>query len=253
MEQWWSERAVPVTHAVEALLDEMEGRAHVADGPDARRAIEDVLPLSTGLMVLDRVLGGGVRRGRVVVVEAEIPAQANALICSVARGLDHRTLFDSVHAITETVGWLLAGATGIPAVAVAAEHLSSSEWEAIAGEIRRLVDQNLLISATGTVGGLEAVVAASGVDVVLVDQAGRFGPTHQVLPGLCELASTRNVAVVATSGPQGELPDWVDLGMTRVGMHGYELGGRASLVRFDPEELLSVAHVEVDCLSGVIT
>ena len=50
--------------------------------------------MSTGVLAVDRFLGGGVHRGTLTLIEADISAQGNALLCTVARRIPHPCLLD---------------------------------------------------------------------------------------------------------------------------------------------------------------
>ena len=184
-------------------------------------------------------------------VEADIAAQARALLCTIARHIPHRTLIDG-HTVSETAAWLLAGSAGVPEVLLATGQMFDDDWQRVIEGLERLRDRELLVSSTGAPAALRAVAEAGEADVVLVHDAARFGHPTQVLPALSAVACDLDLALVVSSVPIGELPERVLPGVTRVGMHGFDLGGRASLVRPDPDDLLSVEQLDVDCLSGKV-
>lgn len=250
-DDWWGiDRSVPIVHALDALLDQMERRLEASSSEHV--AFErDLLPMSTGVMALDRVLGGGVHRGTLTVVEADIAAQANALLYTVARHLPHPRLLDG-RTFFAAVAWLMAGSADVAEVSVSDASLSSREWERVAAGLKDLLDQDLLVSSTGSLRALASVATASGADVLLVDEADRFGRPIEVVTKLAMLAASSGLAVIATTGTLGELPDWALDGVTRVSMHGYNLGGNAALLRPDADELLATAQVQVECLSGIV-
>lgn len=248
---WWgAERAVPIVHALDALLDWMEHRIEDKE-PEAVSIAADLLPLSTGLLPLDLVLGGGVRRGSVTIIEADIDAQASALLNTVARQTPHRCLVEG-RRFLEVVAGLLAGSAGVPEVSFTDGCMSASEWSSVVSGLRQLRGRDVLVSSTGSLTALAEVAMSAGVDVVVVHDAGRFGRPVDFVPNLSELASRSRVAVLTSANPMGDLPDWATDGSTRLGMHGFDLGGRASLVRPDPDELLAVAQVDVECLRGIV-
>lgn len=250
---WWSaERAVPIHDAVDQVLDALERRVDRDDTAwDLARA-DLAPPLSTGVGPFDVVLGGGVRPGTVTVVEADVLAQGQALLYSVARSISHRTLIDGQDVLT-TAAWLLAGSAGLPGISVIQGCLSEREWRAFADGISPLANQDLAITSTGSIGALEAVTRSSGPEVLLVGDTERFGAPGELLRRLLELALDRRVAVIAVMGCLDDGQEWALDGIGRVTMQGYDFGGRASLVRPDPLTMLAVAQVEVQCLSGVVT
>lgn len=245
---WRAGRAVPLEHALDILVDHME---HQLGGPQAGEPAADVLPLSTGLLPLDRVLGGGIWRGTVVVIEADILAQGRALLATVARSNPYRCLFDG-RRFLETVAWLLAGSARVPEVGIADVCMSKREWDAVVQGLGNLRRRDVLVSSTGSLGVLAGVADSSDAEVVLVHEADRFGPPIEFVPKLARMASTSGTAVLASTQAMGDLPDWALEGVVRLGMHGFDLGGRASLVRSDPYDMLVVAQVDVECLSGVV-
>lgn len=250
-DDWWGgDRSVAITHALDGLLDQLERRLHTPSCAGLEYE-DDLLPMSTGIVALDRVLGGGLRKGTLTVVEADIAAQSNALLCSIARKVPNPCLFDGED-FWATVSWLLAGSSGLPEVSVSEAQLSEPEWDSLAAGLAELSRQDLRISSTGSLRALAGVAVASDVDVVLVDDADRFGPPLEFLPKLAMLAASSGLAVVATTGILGELPDWALRDVALVSMHGFNFGGTAALFRPDPDEMLLTVQVEVECLSGVV-
>ncbi|MCC5954315.1 MAG: hypothetical protein JJU45_19675, partial [Acidimicrobiia bacterium] len=64
---------------------------------------------------------------------------------------------------------------------------------------------------------------------------------------------TAGVAVVTTLGVMDDVPGWALEGVQRVTLCAHGLGGRAALVRPDDDDLLAVAQVDVECLTGTVT
>jgi hypothetical protein len=250
-EAWWgTDRALPIVHALDALLDQMERRLE-DDEPEAVGIPADLLPLSTGLLPLDRVLGGGIWRGTVTFVEADIEAQGAALLNTVARHVPHRCLLDGRRFFALVAG-LLAGSAGVPQVSVTDACLSEREWASVVSGLEQLRGRDVLVCSTGSLAALANVARSTEADVLLVHDPGRFGRPIEFVPELAKVASSGRVAVLASASPMGDLPEWATDGVTRLGMHGFDLGGRASLVRPDPDELLAVAQIDVECLRGIV-
>lgn len=250
-EVWWGAgRAVPIVHALDALLDQMEHRLE-GEEPEAVDLPADLLPLSTGLLPLDRVLGGGVWRGTATLVEADIEAQGAALLNTVARRVPHRCLLDGRRFFAVVAG-LLAGSAGVPQVSVTDACLSEREWTSVVSGLEQLRGRDVFVCSTGSLAALANVARSTEADVLLVHDPGRFGRPIEFVPRLAKLASSGRVAVLATASPMGDLPEWTIDGVTRLGMHGFDLGGRASLVRPDPDELLAVTQIDVECLRGIV-
>ena len=105
---WRTERALPIADALDALLSRLES---VAEQPESRapqrreRGPDPGLPLATGILGIDRALGGGLRQKHLTLVEAELPAQAHALLWSIARSVPHPTVVD-VDSPLGAVAWI---------------------------------------------------------------------------------------------------------------------------------------------------
>jgi hypothetical protein len=250
LQRWHDRRAVPIVHAIDAVLEHMVERA---EGPVADRAelAEWELPLSTGIDAVDRVLAGGVHRGTVALLEVDLPAQAAALAFTVARRAPHRRMLD-VEDVTDATEWLMAGAAGVPRVHIGMHDLSRRDWDAVSLGLDALGGQELSVSSTGSLASLEAVVMASCADVVVVHRAERFGSPSRFLTGLAAAAIATDCAVVATTDPLGEVPEWALENVTRLAVVDFELGGRACVARPDREALLAIAHLQVECLTGAV-
>lgn len=248
---WWgTERAVPIVHALDALFEQMD-RQLGGEPPEVVWLAGYLMPLNTGLLPLDSVLGGGIGRGTVALVEADIKAQGEALLNTVARNAPHRCLVDG-HDFFALVAGLLAGAAGVPRVNVTDARLSEDEWASVRSGLEQLRDMDVLVSSAGSISALSEIAVATDVDILVIHDLDRFGPPIYLVPELAELAIVCGAAVLASTGPLGDLGDWATDGVVQVGMYGFGLGGQASLVRPDPDDLLAVAQVEVECLHGTV-
>jgi hypothetical protein len=247
-QRWHDRRAVPIVHAIDAVLHQIVERH--SDMHRADLAAQE-LPLSTGITALDRVLAGGVRRGTVALLEVDLPAQAAALAYTVARRAPHRRMLE-VDDVIEATEWLMAGAAGVPRVHIELQQLSEGDWRAIGDGLDVLGDQELSVSSTGSLSSLESVMMANGTDLLVVHSAERFGTPAQFLTGLAAAAIATDSAVVATTDPLGEVPGWALEHVTRLAVVGFELGGRACVVRPDHEALLAVAQLRVECLTAAV-
>jgi hypothetical protein len=241
---------MPIVHAVDAVLEHIIERAEGPSRDPADRA-EEELPLSTGILALDRVLAGGLRRGTVALLEVDLPAQAAAVAYTIARRAPHRRMLE-VCDVLEATEWLMAGAAGVPRVHIRLQQLSEGDWRAIGDGLEVLDGQELSVSSTGSLAALESVTMANGADLLVVHGAERFGTPVQLLTGLAAVAIASDSAVVATVGPLGELPGWALEHVTRLAVVGFELGARACVARPDPEALLEVAQLRVQCLTGAV-
>lgn len=245
--EWRPERAVPVADALESLLDHLE----ILYEDESVGLPRDPLPMSTGLPAMDRVLGGGAHLGTVVLLEANIAAQANALVCSIARHIECRTVLDAP-SIMDAVRWILAGEADVPAVLLATGQMSEADWMSIVIALRPLAEKNLSFSSVQSLRGIANVAATNDVAMLLVRDADRLGPAIKVVPELARIAALRSVAIVASIAPFGDLPDWALAGVARVGVHTFNCGGKATLLRPDKVDLLSVAQVGIELLTGIV-
>jgi hypothetical protein len=201
--------------------------------------------------VLDRLFGGGLRRDEVMVVEADNRAQARALLSTIARMAMARRLLDGPD-FSETTALLMAGAAAIPVVGVRTATMSQREWDAAVAALPHLCDQELLVSSSGTLPALARTANAADVDLLVVADADRFGAPIEVIPSLSRMASSGGFAVIATLDRLGDLPGWAMEAVSAVSMLSYELAGRAVLTRADRDDLLAVARLRVECLSGTV-
>ncbi len=100
-------------------------------------------------MALDRVLGGGLQRGTVTIVEADIAAQGAALLNTVARRVPHRCLIDGYQFYAVVAG-IVAGSAGVPQVNLNEACLTDLEWASVASGMGKLLGQDLMVCSTGS-------------------------------------------------------------------------------------------------------
>ncbi|MEO6988972.1 MAG: hypothetical protein ABI239_10050 [Aquihabitans sp.] len=238
----------PITEALDFLLDELEGLL------DDRLPMPppDPFPISTGVDVLDDAFGGGLRIGMVTLIDGDLPAQAELVLGLIARRIDHRVLLDTPSVVQATTR-LLSAFAGVPAAFVRKGHIDAGQWEKLVEAMPKLGHRDLVLSAAGSLMEIETAAAEQRPLVVLVQDLCRFGPPAEVVMELGEMAARRGVAVVATGIGIGELPRWSTDRTDSVGMYASKLGSRVSLLRPDPDDLLTCAHLDVDCITGVVT
>lgn len=238
----------PIDDAIEFLLDELETRFpdHVSTMPP------DPFPLSTGVDALDRAFGGGVRIGMVTLIDGDLPAQAEIVLGLIARRAEHRVLLDTPSVVRATAR-LLSAIADVPATFAWSGNLDAGQWERFAEAIPTLGHRDLVMSAAGSLAELEQAAVEQRPLVVLVQELSRFGAPAEVVEELGEMAARLGVAVVTTGIGIGELPSSSTDRTDSVGMYASKLGGRVSLLRPDPDDLLTCAHLDVDCITGVVS
>ena len=239
--------ATAITDALGRFLDELEYRLEQRPANDPM----DPFPLGTGVAALDRAFGGGLRIGSVTLLDADLDAQATAVVSTIARRTDHRVLLDT-SSVVRAAGRVLAAQADVAAALVWNGQLSDADWDDISVAVGVLAARNLLLSAAGSLGELERIASGSGSVVVLVDGLTRYGPPATVLQELGWLAARASVAVVATSSRIGDLPDWATGRVNHVHMCASMLGARTALIRTDPVDLLRITHLDLDCITGAI-
>lgn len=237
-----------IRDAIDLLLDDLETRFvdHAPVIPP------DPFPISTGVDALDRAFGGGVRIGMVTLIDADLPAQAEIVLGLIARRIEHRVLLDTP-SVPRATARLLAAMAHLPATLVWRGVIDPGQWEDITKVIPELDQRDLVMSATGSLSELERAALEQQPLVVLVQDLIRFGHPAEVVNELGDIAARRGVAIVATAIGIGDLPPHATDRTDSVGMYASKLGGRASLLRLDPDELLTCAQLDVDCITGVVT
>lgn len=246
---WRPERAVPITDVIETFLDGLE-RAYSV-GARVTPA-DEFLPLSTGVVALDRVCGGGLRRGTVTLVEGPIEAQGRALLFTVARSTTMATLL-AVDRLAESTPWLLAGVSGVPATLIQSGNLEETDWRYMVAAVDKLRRVPLEVAEVWSVSGLTHVVANSQTAVVLVDNPERYGLLVDVVHELLALARTYDAALLVSAATTGGLADWHVPGVTRVVLVPQALGSRALLLAVGGEEGLAAAPIHVALLSASVS
>jgi hypothetical protein len=245
---WRPDRGIPLSDALAELLDDLDRRTPASGS----KMPIDPLPFSSGVDALDEVLEGGLRRGVVTVIEARLPAAGAALAYTIARAVDEPALLVAAE-VLEATGWLVAGASGVPAVSVFSGSLTEIEWAAVARAVAELAHRPVSVSDVRSLSALDHVLFSEGrPPALLILEPTRFGPIESVVPRLSELADRHAVAVCTFSGPVEELPPLIERDVRRVWVADSELGSRATLVSADDELLLRSAAVTVDGLRGVV-
>lgn len=243
------QRVVSAHHALDQLLDHLET---ALENWDCGSGAGDARRIGTGIDALDRLLGGGVRRGEVVAVTPRLQGHGRALITTIARKAPTRRLFDCDE-IIEGAKWALVSAANVPEVLLTQSRLSELQWQQIAGSISALSDQDLFFSSTGALWALEMSAQEAEADLVLIDRLDRFGEDDRLgsqeraLERIASMTARTGLGVVVIAGEidlQRIHSDEIRL----VTMTSYQMGGRASLVRTDPERLLAIEHIKVDSL-----
>ena len=250
--KWDSGSAVPINDALEAFLDELE-RHYSETRIDRLENGEQrpLVPMSTGIRSLDQALGGGLRPGRLTLVEADIEAQANALLCTVTHRTPEPVLLDGPRFL-ENVVWLLASVGSIPEVVMSTLELREADWPKLAQASAELADRNIFVCSAESLDDLRHSVVLSTAAVLVVRDADRFGPPSTVVPALAELAEWSEVAIVASTADPEELPGHAYRDVDRISMLGFNLGGNAALLRVDPYDMVTGTRIQVECLSGTI-
>ncbi len=244
---WRPEQAVTIADAIEGLLDELEHRFE----EEGVELPPDPLPLGTGLIALDKVLGGGLHLGTLTLVDAALPAQGRALLCAVAKRMDMPILV-AASSILEATSWLLASSAQVPAALIRNGQLSADDWQLINQALPTVARRSLSLTEAATLKALDHVVGMGQHPVVLVEDVHRFGSSTEVVAALGHLAATTGAAILATATDLDLLQDWAADEATQIAMVPHGLGSRAALIGLDGLDGLTVAQIEVACLVGDI-
>ncbi|MCD9625248.1 DnaB-like helicase C-terminal domain-containing protein [Rhabdothermincola salaria] len=241
------QRVVSAALALDRWLDRLDQRW---SAPPPLAGVIDPEPVATGVVPLDAVLDGGVQRGEVTVVLADLVAQAGALALSAATSTEAPCLVASPEPIEVLTARLLASQAEVAAVAVADGAMSEAEWETVAAAVGMMSASALSVSDVGSLTALARVVSSADVDLVVVVDAERYGPPSDVVAALGRLSRTAGVAVLAAlADPGGELSGG---GGRMVQMHSFRLGGAATLVHAPPGSFPTAAQATVSLVAGCV-
>lgn len=237
---------VHIAQALESLLNLVDQQCRSSDDPTDRGAI---LPLSTGRLYLDRLLGGGIRPATVTLFEADTAEVARPLLIDIARHARHRTLM-AVHRLHWETALIWSAAARVEHQRFARGSLDDHDWAELTAAIAELADRDLWVTETIAHSALRDGITRHGVEVLLVDDVSRLAHPTRALAWLVGIAVELGVAVVATSTNLAldELRGGDRL--VRVGV--YDESGRATLVRADPIDMVRVEDVFVQASTGLV-
>src|SRR5690606_35897699 len=122
----------------------------------------------------------------------------------------------AVDDVRQATRWLLAGAAGVPAELIRAEHLSSEDWDAIAANIEALAHRDLSVTDAPTIAGIGHLIEQNSPDVVIVEDLDRLGPVAETLESLVWLARSTGVAMLTAVDEFPNLYGWTRDGIVRV-------------------------------------
>lgn len=240
------EEPVHVAQALESLVELMYEQCRSGGEPST---FDGILPLSTGRLYLDRLLGGGIRPATVTLFEADTADAARPLLIDIAGHTEYCTLLAARRLHWETIG-LWGAAARVSKQRIARGTLEESDWSELNSVIGELADRDLWITETISPAALRSGVSQHGVKVLAVDDISRLSHPCRALASLVAIAVELGVAVVATSAHL-ELEDLRGGDqLVRVGVHRDR--GRSTLVRPDPIDMLRVEDVLVDHSTGLV-
>lgn len=174
---------------------------------------------STGLIGLDRMLGGGIRRKQLTLISGTSQSGMTTMLDTIVRSVvfDHdipAMLVDCETQITEHAKRLMSAITGVDLIKIQQGKLTETERSQVAGALDATREAPFGFAKERTVDGVRAaLVRAEARPQVLLIDGMRFldfdedtNPLHDswVLQDLKQLAMTLNVAVVVTHPLSGD-------------------------------------------------
>lgn len=241
---WWrTDTAIMLHDSIDRLLDDVE---LVIDRQEGPVAAEPEL-IATGVAALD-VHHGGVRRGRVTFVEADLPSQADALVCTLARTIELPTLL-AVPVVQDATTWIVAGEARVPATLIPRVYVSEQEWRRIAQAIGRLGSRDIWLTEANTIDCVAHLCDLRQTKVLVIRSLKRFGHIDAARD-LAGFAYDRGIAILVVNESTPDVPESDLLGIHRLYQFASQLGSKATLISTSSENLLNVSHATVDLLTA---
>lgn len=237
---------VDIASALEQLLNLIEQRS---EPDEPLLAAERILPLSTGRVYMDRLLGGGLRPRTVTVLEADTADLARPLLIDVAVHSDAPTLL-AAHGLLWETALMWGAAARVSKRDFASGTLDETTLSRLNEVIGGLAERRLWVTETVRLEALRAGVRDHGIEILLFDDLGRLEHPSRALSWLVALAVECEVAVVATS--KSLAPDDLRGGEQLVRVVVAHAEGRSTLVRADGLDMLRIEDVLVDHASGLV-
>lgn len=199
-----------VSEIMSRYIEDLDARIH-GEKPKAGMA--------TGLTDLDKILNGGLHRGKLYIVGAR-PAMgktalAMTIACNMAKAGRSALVLSMEMPDTEVIERAIGvwGEVSGTDLSMACGDLSDSQWKAvtkaatIAGEANLYIDDEPALSLLDVTTKARAVKRKRGLDILVVDylqlmtgpEQRRIEQIENITKGLKVLAKTLNVAVVALS------------------------------------------------------